>query len=313
MKKLFLAFGLITTSLTQAFIYELKIVRLWDKQNKRYIYFVGCSDYHDKQHRVTAAQLAAINNLLGDADPKKVKIIIEDLSCKDNGERSYCGNFLINSRGGILGGLAQKCCARGFTVVNAEHRYCRVCALGPLLNNPQVNPHTCASVKATLVKALACEVEKVITEIQGYKDGSMLQARYAAVIRSVRNRLRSWQRSLQAQLSVADYVEQHSKQPNRLDFVKELLTFDSGLIDARMVHAALNAGDHTTVVAFAGGAHITRVIEMLIKWGYELVYETDVRYIHEHDLKKCVGSTIVNGTYCVRPEPISLDLIKRYL
>jgi hypothetical protein len=219
---------------------------------------------------------------------------------------------MVNSRGGILGGLATRCRTKGFDVENVEYRYCRVCALGPVLNNIEEPPAKFASVSATPIKALAQEIDAIVDEIAAYDDGSQMCQVYQQGLEAVRPQLCRLKKE-KSTLTVADFVQKRSDRDNRLEFLKDLLTFDSVLIDAKMVHAVLHASDYPRVLAFAGGAHINRVSETLAKVGYEVVYESPVSYKNEYDLKKCVGSTVIDGTYCIRPEPINIDDIKRYL
>lgn len=94
----------LTTS-ASAFIYEVKVLKKWDATRKRYHYFIGISDFHDKRHDATTSQANAINRLLRQLPKEQTKVIVEDLSTENNCGRKACGRFFLNSRGGIFRGL----------------------------------------------------------------------------------------------------------------------------------------------------------------------------------------------------------------
>jgi hypothetical protein len=297
-----------------AYIYEIKVLRTWRPEKQRYHYFIGLSDYHDKTHPANKMHVAAIEDALSRCKPTALKILVEDLSSSaTHHDKTRCGNFAVNSRGGVLGGLATRCQAKGFDVDNMEYRYCRVSALGPVLNNLHSCPHDFPSVQQTPVIHLAQEVDAVMTEIEQYDDGKELNKIYKQSLHQAAPALKHFKKNAHAQLSVAEYLDMHSSAQERLEFLKHLLTFDSSLIDIKMVHAVLNAQACSHVLAISGGAHISRVSELLEMVGYEQVYATTVQLYKEYDLKKCVGSTIIDGSYALRPESIELDMLKSYL
>lgn len=290
-----------------AFIYEVKALRKWDTQKGRYHYFVGYSDFHDKSSQANQKQLTSLDSILAKCDKSNTKIVLEDLSSPGAGGRIACGRYLVNSRGGILGGSANKYREKGFDVENVEYRYCRVSSLGPVLNNLTQNPYQFPSVTATSVMTLAQEVDAVMDEITSYNDAS-LHNHYQQTLHPVKEQVYKWKQKDCCDLNVAQYLMNQSNHTDRLDLLKHLLTFDSGLLDLKMVHTVVNS-DKQLVIALSGGAHITRVSELLESIGYENLYGTDVQFHKEYDLNKCLGSNIIDGSYCVRPEPIELDSI----
>lgn len=294
------------------FIYEAKVLRKWDTKQGKYIYFIGLSDFHDKAHKVTQTQLHKIEELLGQCNKDTTKIMLEDLSSRGNGQRIACGRFVINSRGGILGGLAQHCSRKNFDVDNVEYRYCRVSSLGPVLNNLQANVDAFPSVKEISVSAVVQEINDVMREIETYQDGAPLNGYYQKGICEVKAELAKLKMMHQAEASIADYLIAHSTRTSRLDLLKRLLTFDSGLLDLKLVHQVVNT-DREKIIAIAGGSHISRVTEMLEKIGYETIYRTKPAYAREHNLNQCLGSTIVDDSYCMRPDPIELEPLDQFV
>ena len=295
-----------------AFIYELKVLRKKNSSQGNYHYFIGCGDFHDKAHPANKEQRAAIEQILAGCDKDSTLVLLEDLSSKGSSGRHACGRFFVNSRGGVLGGLAEKAREQGVTVDNLEYRYCRVSSLGPVLNNLTSEPKSFPSVAQTSVTALAKEIDQVVKEIESYDDGAVLDDYYRKDIVNVMTELNKLGLAEAGSASIADYLVENSNDKNRLDVLKHLLTFDSILFDAKLAHAIVNA-DQKNIIAFAGGSHIGRVATMLIKDGYEQLESTKIAFTKEHDLRFCLGSNIVEGKYCVRPKPIALDLIKKLL
>lgn len=290
-----------------AYFYEVKALRKWYPERGKYHYFIGYSDFHDKSSEANKKQLTHLDSILSNCDKSNTKIMVEDLSSPGAGGRMTCGRFLVNSRGGVLGGSANKYRDQGFDVENVEYRYCRVSALGPVLNNLTQNPHNFPSVTATSVMTLAQEVDAVMDDITTYNDGQ-LQKHYQQTMHPIKEQINKWKQKDCCDLNVAQYLMNESNQADRLDLLKHLLTFDSGLLDLKMVHTVVNS-DKQFVIALSGGAHITRVSELLEAIGYENLYGTEVQFHKEYDLNKCLGSNIIDGSYCVRPEPIELDAI----
>jgi hypothetical protein len=115
------------------------------------------------------------------------------------------------------------------------------------------------------------------------------------------------------QMSVAEYIHRHSRPNNRLELLKKMLTFDSCLLDIKLAHSVVQAQDKQKVIAIAGGAHITRVAQMLIKDGYSQLMTTNIVFDRENDVQKCLGSHVIDGAFCIKPAPIDLMLFERAL
>ena len=295
-----------------AYIYELKVMRCWDEKSNGYKYCLLCSDFHDKTHTETEKQLTKLDAFLTKADKKSYKIVLEDLSSCGSDGRESCGRYFVNSRGGILGGLAQKCQGMGFQVDNVEYRRCRVASLGPVLNNLKEKPAKFPSSAGIKIAALSTEIDAMMLEIDSYCDGEVMGSCYKNNVSQVREHLAHLKQDKHQDMSVAEFIEHSSTNKDRLELLNHLLTFDSCLLDIKMVHNVLNS---TTpkVMVIAGGAHAARVSQMLEKVGYQTIHATDVSFYNEYDLSKCVGSTVVNGSYCVRPQPIDLGCLDEYV
>lgn len=305
----FLMLQIFYTTGSFAFFYEIKILRKWDADHKRYHYFIGLSDFHDKMHPINKEHLAKLEQMLQVADKNSTKILVEDLSSANGQGRQACGRFFVNSRGGVLGGLAQTTASMGHETENIEFRYCRVTALGPVLNHIQENLDQFPSVTTTPMATLIQEITGTIKEAIAYNDGSILKGFYDSSIQEVVKNLKKLHMDQHANLSVAQYLKNHSTPQNRMELLKLLLTFDSSLLDIKMLHSVVASLNKQKVIAIAGGAHIARTCEMLQKVGYEPVKNTQIAYTKEHDLQKCLGSHIVDGAFCVKPQPINIDFV----
>jgi hypothetical protein len=301
----------LASSSTYAFIYEVKVLKKWDAAHKRYHYFIGFSDFHDKQHNVTPVQIEAIQQLLRQMPRQETKVIVEDLSTENHCGRKSCGRFFLNSSGGILGGLAQTCKAYRLDVENVEYRYCRVIALGPLLHNLKADVSSIPSLKGVQVSDIMQEVQSTADQIKRYNDGSTLSKWYAQHLRDIAVHIERLKMEQYKNMSMAQYVGKHTTQANRLKTLKYLLTFDSDLLNVLMVHYIQAAADKERVLAFAGGTHIMHVVEMLKKLGYQEVYSTKPEYFREHNLEKCLGSNVTDGAFCVRPHPVKDEVFKK--
>lgn len=295
-----------------AFIYDIVVLKRWDPSYQRYHYVIGCSDFHDKSHPCTGEQRSFIESLLRLSDPQSVKVIVEDLSAGNELCNGMCGMFKVDSRGGLLGGLMEKCRAFGLSVDNVEYRYCRVSALGPTLNNLTQSPHSFLATAQLKVQTVVDELERVTREIRSYKDGGLLNTYYQKAIRSVTQGINVLKKEHYYQQSVADFLE-NKEDKKRLEVIKDLLTFDINVFDARLVHAIAKSVPYEKVLIFAGGAHVSRATSVLKTIGYQVEYEAPVAYRKEYDLHRCVGSEIVDGAFCLCPQPVDISIIKHMI
>lgn len=316
--RILLSFFVIACMPAFAFIYESKVMRIWNPEQQQYHYFIGCSDFHDHTHPRTESHRATIEKMLAQyPDKSSLKVIVEDLSAPAYNGRFSCGRFFLGPKGGILSGLAQFCKNKGLDVDNVEYRFCRVVALGPVMdqirNNQTLANNQLPSTCDTRVSMLHQEVDALISEIRSFDDGATLNNFYNKCTQHVEDRCKEIHLTNQSQISAADYIASHTTDTHRVGQINYLLTFDSGLVDAHLIHKVITAKYKKVVVAFAGGAHITAVCSLLANVGYETIYESKSEHVQEYT---AAGPGLLqggNGSYFMRPTPISLDFLNNYL
>lgn len=315
-------FSMCIASINHAFIYEVRILKQWNQRYKRFDYLIGKSDFHDKSHPATKVQEIQIENIMARCNKQSTQFIVEDLSSHDfNGRAHACGPFVIHSRGGILGGLAQHCEQKGFYVDNVEYRYCRVASLGPVINNIEHAEMPFPSTHAISMGVLLQEIDDNMQEIKTFNDGRRLNALYDSIVRDVKRELTNLKLHETRHTSVAHFMTHHSTQANRLDLLNQLLTVDGPLIDIKIMHSIKNAQhcittphDDCYLILIGGGSHIIRVCNWLVQHdNWQHVYATPITYGREYNMVNCVGSPIMEGSYCMRPEPIDLNVVLPYI
>ncbi len=269
----------------RAFIYDVTMLKKWDSARGRYQKVVAYSDFHDQPTSLTqqthAAQGAYIKTLLSTVNKRATKVIVEDLCAVNDRGCVSCGNFCIKPRGGILGGLTDTCQAAGVSVCNVEFRYCRVTALGPVFNGPQnQDPATFSSTKTITVGALRDEIAATIREINGYYDGALLRQVYDQGIVTITKHVQELAFARESNASVARYITTHTNQATKLGTLKKLLTFDSELVDYKILHQIAAAGDKEVILIFAGGSHCDNVCRVLTMLGYQRVQRAPERPVY---------------------------------
>ena len=73
--------------------------------------------------------------------------------------------YFINSKVGILAGLGNFCKENHIPMQNVEYRYCRVVALGPVINNISSDPGAFPSTKRMTVSHLMQEIEQTYNDL----------------------------------------------------------------------------------------------------------------------------------------------------
>ena len=298
-------------SQAHGFIYEIKAAGINKGRQGQVV--IGCSDYHDKVHPISCDQRKKIESLFKGCNPASILVLVEDLSSKNNCGTFACQSFYVSNQKGILAGLTQSCVDCGLPVQNLEYRYCRVTSLGPVLNQCSAPINSFISTATISVAHLLEEVQNIIDEVRAYHDGALLQKMYHLEIERVIARAHEMQLPAYSSSTVAQYLERITGPDRRIDFLKRLLTFDSTLLDLRLVHHIVNASQVPTIVVFAGGTHITNLFRKLDILGYKPLPSTKLSYMRERDIGKCVGANIIDGLFCVKPQPVDLGLLERYL
>jgi len=297
-----------TVSTLYPYIYEITKWQKFDAKKKRNQYIIAFGDFHDKMHSANKDQLNQLIKLFKKADKKDIAVIVEDITSQNASGAFGCGNYVINSRGGVLGGLAQTCSKMGIPVSNIEYRYCRVTSFGPVLNNLNLPLASLPSTQKTKISAILREVDAVMNEITEYKHSSSLKSRRDSVIKDVKNHINKLKLHDHKENTVADYLEATSDQKTRLDHLKYLLTFDSCLLDIKLAQTISQLQNKQYIIIVAGGSHISRSHDLLAQLGYNKTGTTDITFDKEYNLRNCIGSPIEQNKFCVKPVPVPLDI-----
>jgi hypothetical protein len=297
-----------------AYVYDVKAARKWYPEYKRYHFWIGCCDFHDKTHKANTFQRKKIENLLSCCDPTTIEVHVEDLSSANDAGRTGYGSYYINSRQGILAGLGNFCKMQGIPYCNVEYRYCRVVALGPIINNITADPGLFPSTCKITVAHLMNEIEQTYNDLllnfnhaPGFKAALTRKKAHVTQLMTQLNWIRDQQKT------IADYVAATSTPLNRLNAVKYLLTFDGILLGFKLADAAMKHPEKQKKIAFAGGTHINEAYELLLNLGgYEPVNQITATHLNAPALMHSVGANITDPSGG-KPQPVSLELLEHYL
>lgn len=304
-------YGLLSTSIpSHSFIYRIDVLQALNHNQ----YVLCLSDFHDKRHSATRPQQEYLENLLNTLTKKNAYVLVEDLSSPNTATGlAGCGNFSVDSRGGILGGLSTKCKQKKIPVDNVEYRFCRVAAFGPVLNNPNRPPSSLESANKINIDAIRTEIQQAIGLVQLFKDGPNLEKYYNQNTDLILSELTRLNLNNRSHVNIANYLAPQTTPTMRSDTLKRLLTFDSGLLDISFVHKVLQAHDKNIILIVAGGAHIEKVCEVLEKNGYKRIHSTPTSYVQEHNLTGCIGSRIIDENYCIKPQAVDLHELDQFI
>ncbi len=296
-----------------AFIYQVEVLRKWNPIRNEYQYIVGCGDWHDKKSGATKQQRAQLEQIIKKCSKKTTKVIVEDLSSNKKGQQAQCGPFIVDTTGGILGGLAQVCCAHNVSMENVEYRYCRVVSIGPLLHTPEIDAHTYASTRSIKMGNILAELQNMVRETKNYQNPNLVKwAEQLEVI--VKENIKGLHLAKHNHWTVSEYIEKHTKVSERLNLFKTLLVFDSSLLDLKIINSILSAPEKNTILIVAGGTHITRSNRFLQKLGYERVHVSPTQFVPEYNnLDTCLQVQTENNNDCKKPPPVSLGLVEHYV
>ena len=288
-----------------AYIYELTtLVKASKEPQKQYIVFF--SDFHDKKLPINQIQSQKIAYTLRRCHPFFVAVLTEDLSSQGHGGNHGCGKYTLNSLGGVLGGLATRCRSYGLQVINLEYRYCRVVAFGPAANSVHVRTNGMQNCPGSItIQELLDEIQGVVQEIQRYDDGPFLNEQYKKSIKAIQHDIELLTLPASRHMLVHDFLTNYVPYTqDKAAALKNLLTFDSELLDLKMVHAIVANSSAHYVLVFAGGSHVDRAAALLKKSGYQEVRTTGAHWYREYDTRKCSGIARPQG-FCSMPRPIS--------
>ncbi len=302
---------LLSPFMVQAYLYDIKALRKWHPGYNRYHYFVGCCDFHDKMHASNSIQRTRIEKLLPAYNPANILVLVEDLSSPNDNGRLGCGSYFINSKTGILAGLGNYCKECHIPVINVEYRYCRVVALGPVINNLSSDPGAFPSTKRMAVSHLMQEIEQVYNDLLFSSMTSSFKNEFMEKSRMVSKSMENLKLMDHHQKTIAEYLVNTTTFANRLETVKNLLTFDGILIGFKLVDATIKASEKEKVIAFAGGTHINEAYELLQRVdNWEPVTHGELNTL-KASVSRGIQANVVENKG--KPQPISLELIDHYL
>ncbi len=298
-----------------AFIYQIHILRRWNNKTNQFQYVVGLSDYHEKSHQINKEHRAYLEKLFTTNNDKNIKVVVEDLSAGFSIGAGTCGRFTINSRGGVLGGLADVCRNAKIDVSNIEYRYCRVAAFGPIIKNCNKPIATLKSTNSLTIDAVYNEIMNEINNIRKHSIDSRLRNAYKNTFRDIIREMKQLKLVKYKAQIVSNYFEICTKQVDqdaRLEFCKRLLIFDSDLLDLKLVQV-INETNKDIVIAITGGTHIKHAAKLLQRVGYESIFKSQINSRSEYDLSQCLGSHIIDGAFCVKPEAIDMSVLEQMI
>ena len=216
------------------FIYDIHVMRTFNQKTGNYHYFIGCSDFHDKNHALVHVQRPKIISILNSANKKNIKVLLEDLNSPNYLGRQNCKNFILKSKQGILAQLTQDLQRNGLDVDNVEYRYARVIGLSGMLHDITRSPYYYQPACALRVSVLLDEIEQAMHEVATYQDSPLLQNLYQQGCNKIKKRIKALDFECQKYKSIADFCAQNTQIHNRLAFLKHLLTFDGDLLDFKL-------------------------------------------------------------------------------
>lgn len=292
-----------------AYSYQVRVVKKYNTYLKRYQYVIGCLDYHEKTDPANRVQRLYVESLIKKYSRDELFCIVEDLSSVNNNGRMACCGYSLNTFG-LLGGLANTVRSLRKDVDNIEYRYCRVAAVGQLLTHPEKNPKEFTSSCCLTMDCLYDEVMNEIKNVRRYNDGAFLNGWYKRSIDEVLRAMHRLEISYNGKKSVANYCIQR-KNYRYQQFLQELCTFDSSLVDAKLIHSIVGASHKRCILIFAGGAHINNAFDVLYRIGYRDEYSSVITY-PKNELKHSLHIQTKDGS-CNRPKAVDIHVIEKFM
>jgi len=293
------------------YVYQLSVMKkVINSQTNDTQIIIGIGDYHDKNHPANADQRSYIESMIKKC--KNGKLIVEDLSSVNNDGRGMCCSYIINARGGILGKLADVVRADSGDVDNVEYRYCRVAALGPLLNNVQAEPSRIASTSMISLTSLAQEVSNEIERVKRYDDGVVLNALYKRTALEVAKAFKQLRLDETKYTTVADYCSNVSKK-NYSKELEKICIFDSPIIDMKILHSIVSSPDKSVIVVAAGGSHIEKVNTLLAMLGYKKIVAPSGDFLKYHAVESALGSEGKKTDSLATPPALDMHILDQFI
>jgi len=275
-------------------------------------FIIGLGDYHDKDHPANKDQRSYLELILKKS-LARVKLIVEDLSSVNNDGNGMCCNYAISTRGGVLGKLADFARAYLIDVDNVEYRFCRVVAVGPLLNSASIAKNS-TSGAAININELYKEVVDELEKIRKYDDGSMANALYKRIIADVNKAFGQLKLDHIRNISIGEYCSRLSKN-NYIKNLERLCVFDSPLIDLKILHSIVSCQDKPIIIVAAGGSHIEKMNSFLQSIGYQKVaIPSTSAHIQQNVYNMLASGKRKNSSNRYnKPSAINLDVLEHFL
>lgn len=296
---------------TQAYVYQVQVIQSRDSQARPQV-IIGLSDFHDKMHPANNAQRTVFLNMLSSIKQRDSYVVItEDLSSPNVYGAHQVHQYTISSRQGMLAGLTQDCQKRGVATYNLEYRYGRVIAFGQLLHQPLAHPFQHQPACIITIADLLDEVEKMASYVHQSLVGQQSNALFVKQYAKMKKAIKRLELSQYRTSSCAAFLHCCTTQVDRTAFLKELLTFDSCLIDCAMVDHIAKAQQATHVIVVAGGTHITRTFEHLKNQGYTQSFCSALALEQPRGLTTMVSAgTLKQGE---RPAAIDISCLRQFI
>lgn len=292
----------------QAFVMK-KTIKISSGDSHEQLVF-GIGDYHDKHHQANQEQRNYLESMI-----KRFhygKVIVEDLGSVNNDGKGMCCNYMMNIGRGILSSFADVARSYAIDVDNIEYRYCRVVALGPLLNNLKADPYTISSAASVPLSALKDEAVNEVDALQKYNDGYFLNGMYRSTAHSIRKMFKQLKldRSFSGNESVADYCNQWPKKLYR-ENLEKLCIFDSAVLDMKILHSLVTSPEKQVIIIIAGGSHIETIRETLVRIGYEKIMgfaDSAVKHV-----ETALGSESSTKKIDTAPPALDMHLLDQFI
>ncbi len=307
--------ALVITNALHPYIYDLTVLELKDSYSGPKKTFIGLSDYHDKQHPHNAIQRDYVLKVAQELQGRKVQFLVEDLSSASSIGNFGCASYVLNSKQGMLAHLAQDIARINIPVLNLEYRYHRVISCGGLLTSKYTSPYQFQPACSIRIADIHQEMSQLCDLISTYDDWKAHDW-YQENINKTNGAARTLKLDKKHDMSVANYVSimQNRYRQNKYALLRQLLTFDSGLLDCVMVHETIKKeADHEVVIAVAGGTHIENVVATLQTIGFDKKYHAKSSQGPYRDTLCTALAHESCASFVRKPSAIDITVMERFL
>lgn len=266
-------------------IYQVEVLR------KHEHYVVGYYDFHDRIMHKNQQQRAYFEKLFAVCDSRAVRLFVEDLSSINHRGIFGCGLHSFDSRGGLLGGIAQLAHDAGIPTENHEYRYCRAAAFGYAFNQLRTGHQTVLMIPPIAMKQLVEEVGFELQDLQSEtNEHELLGLSVNALDKTIKESIKEYEWDIAYESMVSDYANTRYSRLTARD-MEQFLTFDSGILDLKIARSVVKHKDSHALV-IAGGTHVENSFKLLKRMGYKSVFSVRTSDLHHKKLdsilRKCM-------------------------